>query len=125
MRSASLQSDSIVSRCRFMFGNAAADRVSLERLASDMRYARLSLPFRAYYQLRSLLPLPIRHLLQRYRRVATSPRWCFPDLFIQELGEEIAAIGDELTIIHPWPGASQFAFVLTHDVETSEGARRV
>ncbi len=33
--------------------------------------------------------------------------------------------GDELTTIHPWPDGAEFAFVLTHDVETSEGLRHI
>ena len=37
--------------------------------------------FASYYVLRSLIPLPVRQLLQRYRRVEISPRWYFPEGF--------------------------------------------
>ena len=30
-----------------------------------------------------------------------------------------------ITIIHPWPDGTDFAFVLTHDVETADGMRNV
>jgi peptidoglycan/xylan/chitin deacetylase (PgdA/CDA1 family) len=111
--------------CQFLFGNAAADGVCNDWVAADMRNARLSPAFRAYYRLRSLLPLPLRQLLQRYRRVAASARWCYPDTFTAELEEQISALGDELQLINPWPDDADFAFVLTHDVESAEGARRV
>ena len=87
--------------------------------------ARLSRSFRAYYHLRSLIPLAVRQWLQRYRRVQASPRWCFPDRFANSLSSEINSLREGITTIHPWPDGADFAFVLTHDIETAEGMRRV
>ncbi len=109
--------------CRFAF-DGAADEVLRRWLDADLRAARLSPSFRVYYQVRSLLPLPVRQFLQRQRRVGPSPRWCFPDACMGDLAEQIAADGDGVTTIHPWPDDAEFAFVLTHDVETAEGLRR-
>jgi peptidoglycan/xylan/chitin deacetylase (PgdA/CDA1 family) len=110
---------------RFLFGNSADDSVFERWLAADIRAARLSPAFRTYYQLRSFMPLPVRQLLQRLRPVEASPRWCFPDAFTAALTSQIAASGDGLTTIHPWPDGNDFAFVLTHDVETADGLRNV
>jgi peptidoglycan/xylan/chitin deacetylase (PgdA/CDA1 family) len=110
---------------RFLFGNRAEDATFHEWLAADIRAARLSPTFRAYYQLRSLLPLPVRQLLQRMRPVDASPRWCFPDAFAAALTHQIAASSDGLNTIHPWPDGRDFAFVLTHDIETADGLRNV
>jgi peptidoglycan/xylan/chitin deacetylase (PgdA/CDA1 family) len=110
---------------RFVLGGREQDNIFREWLAADTRAAHLSPAFRAYYQLRSLIPLPVRQLLQRYRQVETSPRWCYPDAFLAALAEQIGGEGDGLTIIHPWPDGADFAFVLTHDVETAEGLRNI
>jgi peptidoglycan/xylan/chitin deacetylase (PgdA/CDA1 family) len=74
---------------------------------------------------RSLIPLPLRQLLQRYRKVEASPRWYVPDDFAAALAEHIATLDDGVAIIHPWPDGAAFSFVLTHDVETAEGMRRI
>ncbi len=111
-------------QCRFLLDGAVADDISAS-LAADIRQARLSRLFRAYYQFRSLIPLPIRHLLQRYRRVEAAPRWCYPDAFTTCLIRQIGALAEGITLIHPWPEGANLAFVLTHDIETAEGMRRV
>jgi peptidoglycan/xylan/chitin deacetylase (PgdA/CDA1 family) len=111
--------------CRFAFNVAELDGVMREWLAADMQRAQLSPAFRAYYLLRSLIPLPVRQTLQRFRRVEASDRWFFPDDFVAALDDQLAECSDELTTIHPWPDGAKFAFVLTHDVETADGLRRV
>ena len=112
-------------RCRFLFGSEGADQVFREWLEKDIDSARLSRLFRTYYQLRSLIPLPIRHLLQRYRPVEFDPRWCYPDAFANALVRQLAEHGAGITMIHPWPDGANLAFVLTHDIETAEGMQRV
>jgi peptidoglycan/xylan/chitin deacetylase (PgdA/CDA1 family) len=112
-------------QCRFLFDGAVADKVFRESLEADIRHARLSRLFRAYYQLRSLIPLPVRQLLQRYRRVEAAPRWCYPDAFTTCLIRQIESLAEGITVIHPWPDGANLAFVLTHDIETAEGMRRV
>ncbi|MEX2315981.1 MAG: hypothetical protein WD669_02445 [Pirellulales bacterium] len=111
--------------CRFLPVGAAGENTFRHWLAADVRAARLSPAFRAYYLLRSLIPRTVRQWLQRSRRVETSPRWYFPDAFARALGEEVGSLADGLTTIHPWPDAADFALVLTHDVETAEGGQGV
>ena len=45
--------------------------------------------------------------------------------FIGTLTDGCAAHINGLNLIHPWPDAADFAFVLTHDVETEEGLKRI
>jgi peptidoglycan/xylan/chitin deacetylase (PgdA/CDA1 family) len=110
---------------RFLIGDDAADNAFGRWLEADMRAAQLSLAFRIYYQLRSLVPLPVRQVLQRYRPVNTDPRWCFPDSFARALVEQVRASVDGVTTIHPWPDGATFAFVPTHDVETADGMKNI
>jgi peptidoglycan/xylan/chitin deacetylase (PgdA/CDA1 family) len=111
--------------CRFVFKQASADEVLRDWLKADMQAARLSAAFRAYYLFRSLIPLQLRQLLQRTRQVEVTDRWYFPDAFVAALTDQLPSDDDGLSIIHPWPDGANFAFVLTHDVETFDGLRRV
>jgi peptidoglycan/xylan/chitin deacetylase (PgdA/CDA1 family) len=111
--------------CRFLFGDNGANDVFAEWLAADMQAARLSPAFRAYYLLRGLIPLRMRQMLQRSRPVKAAADWYVPRDFLDSLAEQIAALPGGLTTIHPWPDDAKFAFVLTHDVETAEGMRRI
>jgi peptidoglycan/xylan/chitin deacetylase (PgdA/CDA1 family) len=117
------QDDELVAS-RFLFGGAADD-VLREWLEADMRASRLSWAFRTYYLVRSLLPLRLRQFLQCRRRVIAPPDWCFPNAWMRDLTDCVSTTGDGITTIHPWPDGCQFAFVLTHDVETADGMRRV
>lgn len=110
---------------RFLFGDAGLDGVLSRALDADRQAAQLSPAFRIYYALRSLIPLPVRQLLQRTRRVEASPRWYFPEEFRAALVAELAKYADGVTLIHPWPDGADFAFVPTHDVETADGMRNV
>jgi hypothetical protein len=125
MNTPPLQSQAEQFECRFLLHGTASDDVFHDALAADVRAARLPPAFRAYYRLRSFIPLRVRQLLQRHRRIDASPRWCYPDRFVAALAESIRAAGGRLTVIHPWPDGAQFAFVLTHDVETADGIGRV
>jgi peptidoglycan/xylan/chitin deacetylase (PgdA/CDA1 family) len=110
---------------RFLFGDARLDAVLSRALETDRQAAQLSPAFRVYYALRSLIPLTVRQLLQRSRRVDASPRWYFPDAFQAALVAELAKSAGGVTLIHPWPDGANFAFVPTHDVETIDGMRNV
>ncbi len=97
-----------------------------KRSAQTCRAARLSPAFRAYYRLRSLIPLPVRQLLQRYRTVEQTPDWYLPRKFATALAEAVEAAGEHgVPAIHPWPDGARFAFVPTHDVETADGLRNI
>jgi peptidoglycan/xylan/chitin deacetylase (PgdA/CDA1 family) len=111
--------------CRFLFGSGAAEDICRESFAVDMRAAQLSTAFRAYYRLRSLIPLPVRQLLQRYRQVDSKPDWYLPTSFVSALQEIVRASSGGIPAIYPWPDDAKFAFVPTHDVETADGMRRI
>lgn len=111
--------------CRFLYDDAVARGAFQEHLRADMRAAQLSAAFRAYYRLRSLIPLPVRQLLQRHRTVTPTANWYLPEQFVAAMAREIRAAADGLTMIHPWPGGATFAFAPTHDVETADGMRRI
>ena len=59
---------------RFLSDDPAVDAVFRRWLEADCRAARLSPTFQTYYCIRSLIPLPVRKLLQRLRPVDASPR---------------------------------------------------
>ncbi len=112
--------------CRFLFDGTPAEQVLRAALADDVAASRLSSAFRAYYRLRSLIPLPVRQLLQRYRQVERTTDWYIPRHFERSLAATYMAAGEAgFPTIHPWPDGARFAFVPTHDVETAEGMRRI
>jgi peptidoglycan/xylan/chitin deacetylase (PgdA/CDA1 family) len=111
--------------CRFVLDECAPTDVFREFLAADMRAARLSAAFRTYYRLRSLIPLPVRQLLQRHRPLTASSSWYLPEAFTEALVEELRGSIGGITTIHPWPDGATFAFVPTHDVESSDGMRNI
>src|SRR5436853_241846 len=111
--------------CRFLLEDGAPSRVFRDFLAADTCAARLSAAFRTYYRLRSLIPLPVRQLLQRNRRVVAEPNWYCPHVFVKALDEALREQADGIATIHPWPGGASFAFVPTHDVETADGMRNI
>jgi peptidoglycan/xylan/chitin deacetylase (PgdA/CDA1 family) len=110
---------------RFITDEKAVAEVLDDFLLRDIQAARLSSAFRAYYRLRSLIPLPLRQLLQRFRQVPATERWCFPDDFVTALSKSLQQSAVAVPAIHPWPNGAAFAFVPTHDVETADGMRRI
>lgn len=108
---------------RTIFDGGPAEAYCREAILGDLASARLSRSFRAYYRVRPLVPIAVRQLLQqrRNRRLPQSGDWFLPTEFLQGLQELLP--GD--TALVPWPDESRFALVLTHDVETAEGLRRV
>ena len=111
---------------RFLFDDNSAGNVLRDAFAQDIEASRLSPSFRAYYRLRSLIPLPVRQLLQRYRPVQQLPDWYFArelETFLASACSKVGKLG--IPTIHPWPDGADFAFVPTHDVETAEGIRRI
>jgi len=112
--------------CRFLFGNGAAEDLLRKQVARDIQMARLSPAFRAYYQLRSFIPLPVRQLLQRGRSVTPRSDWYIPSELVGTLAAICKEAGEGgVPTIHPWPDDATFAFVPTHDVESAEGVRRI
>jgi peptidoglycan/xylan/chitin deacetylase (PgdA/CDA1 family) len=111
---------------RFLLNDSPAVDVFRDAFVQDVEESRLSASFRAYYRLRSLIPLPVRQLLQRFRPVQQSSEWYFAHEFETSLSIACPKAGDLLIpTLHPWPDGADFAFVPTHDVETAEGMRRI
>lgn len=91
---------------------------------------RLSSIKRAYYMLKPLLPCQIRYLLRRiYRRLPAKSsllHWPVEDRYVGFLYEvlrhlmQIQNLSD-LSFRYFWPGDYQYAFILTHDIETDKG----
>ena len=122
-----MNSDPAVSNMRVstFFDNTPAEACGRESLLADVGSARMSKLFRAYYRLRPLIPLRARQLLQRRRNatVEVATDWYLPTEFFRR--SALALAESPTTIIHPWPHGSQSAFVLTHDIETADGLRRI
>jgi peptidoglycan/xylan/chitin deacetylase (PgdA/CDA1 family) len=87
----------------------------------------------AYYRLRPLLPrgaqMALRRRFARVQERTAFPRWptetALHDLYdlLLRLAGEIA--GEPVPRLAPWPTGKSWAFVLTHDVETAGGYRRI
>ena len=110
-------------RGRFFPEETAAADVLLRTFHHDQASATLSAAFRLYYLLRPFIPIPLRQKLQRSRNSGLDAA---PDWFVPPALEEFqAAVNEPIHIVHPWPDASGYAFVLTHDVETADGFSRI
>jgi peptidoglycan/xylan/chitin deacetylase (PgdA/CDA1 family) len=90
----------------------------------------LSLSKRLYYQFKPLLPRPLINLLKstnaRKANNNSLLRWPIEDRFVQFQWEVLNQLkksyeGNGISHKPLWPDEYQFAFVLTHDIETSEG----
>ncbi|MCA9263207.1 MAG: hypothetical protein KDA60_05140 [Planctomycetales bacterium] len=81
--------------------------------------------FRIYYRLRPFLPIIMRQWMQRMRggQIDVPDDWYLPHEVQTELGRSL--FGKSIPLIHPWPDGHQAAWVLTHDVETADGMKRL
>jgi peptidoglycan/xylan/chitin deacetylase (PgdA/CDA1 family) len=91
---------------------------------------QLSPARRLYYVLKPLLPSQLRYILRRLRIPAAQTRfplgWPVEEryaLFQWEVMRQLLLARNQasLTFRHFWPEGRQYAFALTHDVETEEG----
>ena len=94
------------------------------------RHWQLSRPKRLYYALRPVLPEGIRPLLRRAfltrQRTGVALDWPVEDRYVRyqfELMRQALMVAQRASVpaIHFWPQGKQFAFVLTHDVESQRG----
>jgi peptidoglycan/xylan/chitin deacetylase (PgdA/CDA1 family) len=106
---------------QFLSTETVVADVFRRELMRDIATARLSAMMRVYYQLRPWVPLAVRQYLQGRKRKDTPHRWCFPDDFLSSLTAAVGSVSAGIPVIHPWPDGAQWAFVLTHDVETAAG----
>ena len=109
----------------FLTNAHRADRVFSHQILDDASKATMSRAFQIYYRLRPLVPVALRRYLQGHRGLVVEDDWFMPDDFIRSLAGSIADESAAMRIIHPWPDGEQFCFVLTHDVDTSEGLQNV
>ena len=115
---------------RFAVGGNAG-RAMEDFFLEDASNAKLSPKFRLYYRLRPLIPIWLRQRMQKTRGEGMddiSKDWFIPVDFVEQFE---AAIRKDLKgdpdsrMIHPWPSGSEMCVSLTHDVETSDGVKRV
>jgi hypothetical protein len=106
-------------------GDFASCDGALSSLRHDALEAELRPGFQTYYRLRQLVPLTFRQILQRRRKVQTSEDWYINADHISALAFCIAGEASPQVVIHPWPEGARFSFVLTHDVETRDGLRKI
>lgn len=111
---------------RFAFDGPLGDLL-LQCLQEDVRAARLSSKFKAYYRLRPWIPIGLRQVLQRgrNRQLEVDPDWYIPTQFATQFTAALQSVTPSRPVIHPWPDDYSMANVLTHDVETQEGVRLV
>lgn len=103
------------------------------RIRNDRHTHGPSRSVRLYYQLRPIVPRSIQIAVRRAyaRRSARTefPRWPFEpalhDLVrtLYQIATDVA--GEPVPWIAPWPAPYRWAFVLTHDVETTAGYARI
>jgi hypothetical protein len=89
---------------------------------------------RAFYKVKPFIPrhvqLWLRRRAARRQRSRRFPSWPYEDVLLRRRAEALAraleAHGtDRLPVIAPWPEGHRFAYVLTHDVDTADGVRRI
>lgn len=88
-------------------------------IREDMLNARLSSGYQYFYRIRPFIPINVRQWLQkrRHRKHGSNPNWYFPTNPSTQ-----KTIPNQRSI---WPQEAEFALVLTHDVESSEGMRLI
>jgi peptidoglycan/xylan/chitin deacetylase (PgdA/CDA1 family) len=91
---------------------------------------RLGTAGRLYYVMKPILPGGLRHLLQRLRSPAVQTdfrlEWPIEDRYARfqwEVARQLLLVTGKphLTFRSFWPAGREFAFVITHDVETEQG----
>lgn len=94
-----------------------------EELFGPNRYSLSSLK-QLYYHLKPLLPRSIHHWMKVFyknRQEGAFPlRWPIEDRFVTFIGDCVREFADGKHFAF-WPENRQFAFVITHDVETAAG----
>jgi hypothetical protein len=109
----------------------AADYLRYERyIERTSKQRHIELLRRVYYEFRRLLPVSVRHCLQRlyFRnwREREFPHWPMDnsvDLLFAEVLKSVlkAGIVDEVPFVWFWPDGHTSCAILTHDVETTNG----
>ncbi|HEY2479046.1 MAG TPA: hypothetical protein VGI17_09980 [Solirubrobacterales bacterium] len=115
-------------------GFAALDDQGLREERYRPRAERRSLPMRAYYGAKPLMPrsmqLALRRRYAKRQARVEFPRWPIEPILVERqaaaLRAELERSGaDAIPTIAPWPEGHQSAAILTHDVEGPAGVARV
>ncbi len=110
----------------FVIKHPRAEEIAWKHIAADALNRRHSVSLRFYYSfVRPLMPICVRQMLQRNRKVVANEKWYEPSTFVHSLAQCFKENGKGLPIVHPWPDGASFGFVLTHDVETADGLQHV
>jgi len=89
---------------------------------------------RAFYGIKHVVPrrmqLAARRMLTPRQRSRAFPAWPYEHSLLRERADALTAAlrardVDRLPVVAPWPYGHRFAYVLTHDVEGTEGLRRI
>jgi len=116
-------------RCNYVDADHTISMVLGEELFGPKRW-QLSWSSRLYYQLKPLLPRPLRILLrQLYRRqqeVHFALGWPVEDRYVRFQFNCVTNVLrrrklDRVPYVNLWPHGHRFALVLTHDVEDKQG----
>lgn len=110
----------------FLYKDRLAHQKASEQVQADSCNFQLDWKYRLYYRfLRPVMPILLRQALQKRDRVKVDDHWYKPAEYLRTISACLDSNCQELTTIHPWPNGAEFAFVMTHDVETSEGLRHI
>lgn len=110
----------------FLFRDREAQEQARELVMNDSCDFRLSPKYQIYYRFfRPIMPIAIRQLLQRNKNVEVTDQWYLPEEFLNSMTASLGASDQQIATVHPWPSGADFAFVLTHDVETADGMRHI
>ena len=105
----------------YLFNDPPSVQLASERIEADACQFLLSRKFRFYYRfLRPVMPIRIRQWLQKSQSHDVSKQWYLPLSLMDQIRQDRNIKSEDI-----WPESAKYAFVLTHDVETSEGMQHI
>ncbi|MDA7918665.1 hypothetical protein N9B20_03280 [Mariniblastus sp.] len=109
----------------FLFNDPPSVQSASERVEADACQFSLSKKFRFYYRfLRPVMPIKVRQWLQKSQSHEVDEQWYLPLSLMDQIQQ--GCVGTNPTgAAGFWPESAKYAFVLTHDVETSEGMQHI
>ena len=109
----------------FLFNDPQSVRLARERVKVDACQFSLSKKFRFYYRfLRPVMPIRVRQWLQKSQSHDGNEQWYMP-LSLMDQIQQGRSGSNQAAPAGVWPESAKYAFVLTHDVETSEGMQHI
>ena len=109
----------------FLFNDPQSVRLARERVEVDACQFSLSKKFRFYYRfLRPVMPIRIRQWLQKSQSHDVNEQWYLPLNWMDQIHQGRSG-SNQTAPAGLWPESAKYAFVLMHDVETSEGMQHI